>query len=178
LRLQAQQTFDKSIEDYMSTPVSFYSSRINDNTIKQNGSAESGTWQVAITTLTAANLTAQETLLAALQSAVDGITLGILAEHTTTVFRDQISAMASNNPLAQRENKWLVRYTGDTLHKKFQMSIPTADLSLLIPHSEFIDLAAGVGLAFKSAFEAIVKSPDDGAETVTVTSVQFVGRNT
>ena len=80
--------------------------------------------------------------------------------------------------LAQGENKWLLRYTSNTLHQKFQLSVGTADLSLLPSHQEFMDLSTGPGAALKAAFEAIARSPNAGAEAVTLDSVQYVGRNT
>jgi hypothetical protein len=91
--------------------------------------------------------------------------------------RTQQAFGPSSNVLAQRENKYLARYHGTTLNQKFQVSFGTADLSLLPSHSEFLDLTTGPGEALKSAFDAVVKSPDDSSEAVSLDSVQFVGRN-
>jgi len=64
-----------------------------------------------------------------------------------------------------------------TTGQKYRVSLPTADLSVLPNNSEFLDLTGGVGLALKDAFEAVVRSPGNGANAVTLDSVQFVGRN-
>lgn len=162
----------------MALPVSFYSLTLNDNTLRSNGIPESTNSEIAITTLTAANYAAQSALIAALQTAIDDVVIGVLAKATTTILRSILSSSPASSPLAQRENKWLLRYHGNTLQQKFQVSIGTADLSLLSNNSEFLDLTTSPGSALKSAFEAIAKSPDDGAESVTLDSVQFVGRNT
>lgn len=162
----------------MAKPVSFVSVTFNDNTVRGNGSVESTTISVPVITLTAANLTAQLALHDALIAALDDITLGVEAKEETTLIRSAISAAAASSSLAQRENKYLLRYHGNTLQEKFQVSVGTADLTKLMPNSEFIDLTASEGLALKTAFEAVVRSPGDGAETVTLDSVQFVGRNT
>lgn len=163
----------------MALPTSFYVASIYDNTLKSNGLPEAATYRVPVTTLTAANLVAQSALILALQNAIDAITLGNVRKTIIEQAVTEFAVGAATNVLAQRENKWLVRYHGNTLGQKFQMSIPTADLSQLPTHSEFLDIAnPGVGADLVDAFEAIVKSPNDGAETVIVDSVQFVGRNT
>jgi hypothetical protein len=162
----------------MPLPTSFFSQTIGDNTVKSNGSPEITTYEVPITTLTAGNVTAKEVLIANLLAAVDAIILG--QDQKTTIVWDRgiVGSTPAASQLAQRENKWLCRYHGNTLHQKFQVSIGTADLTQLPNHSEFLDLTGGVGAALKTAFEAIVVSPDDDSEAVTLDSVQFVGRNT
>lgn len=162
----------------MALPTSFYNLTINDNTRKANGKPESTSLGLAITTLTAANVVAQQALVINLENAIDGVTIGEMAKSEIVFDRDILSQDPAASTLAQRENKWLMRYHGNTLNQNFQVSVGTADLTQLPNNSEFLDLTAGAGLALKTAFEAIVKSPNDGAEAVTLDSVQFVGRNT
>jgi hypothetical protein len=162
----------------MALPVSFVSLTMNDNTLRPNGTPESTTISLPVTTLSAANYAAQSALIAALITALEGITIGNPAKSETTILRSIISSTPASDPLAQRENKFLLRYDGTTLNVKFQASIGTADLTQLMTNSEFVDLSSGAGAALKSAFEAIVKSPNDAAEAVVLDSVQFVGRNT
>jgi hypothetical protein len=162
----------------MALPVSFVSLTMNDNTLRPNGTPESTTISLPVTTLSAANYAAQSALIAALITALEGITIGNPAKTETTILRSIISTTPASDPLAQRENKFLLRYHGTTLNVKFQASIGTADLTQLMTNSEFVDLTAGAGLALKDAFEDIVKSPNDAAEAVVLDSVQFVGRNT
>lgn len=150
---------------------------LNDNTVV-NGRPESGTISLPVTTLTAANYVAQKALIDALVTALEGITIGNPAKTEVVIDRTVISANPAATVQAQRENKYLLRYHGNTLSQKFQASVPTADLDQLVANSEFIDLSAGAGAALKTAFEAIVKSPNDASEAVTLDSVQFVGRNT
>jgi hypothetical protein len=162
----------------MALPVSFYSSTYNDHTAKSNGKPETTNWEVAVTEVTDLTIVAVGTAVAALQTATDAITLGI--KGTTALIAERIKGpiTLASSPLAQRENKWLVRYHGATLLNNYQVSIGTCDLSLVSGHSEFLDITVNPGLAFKNAFEAVVVSPGDGAEAVVVDSVQFVGRNT
>src|SRR6266540_3894608 len=150
----------------MALPVSFMSLTMADNTVRQNGEPEKTTISLPVTTLTAANYAAQSALIAALVTALEGVTIGNPVKSETVILRSIISAAPASDPLAQRENKYLLRYHGTTLSQKFQASIGTADLTQLLPNSEFVDLTSGAGAALKSAFEAIVKSPDDGAEAV------------
>lgn len=162
----------------MATPVSYYSVTVADNTKKNGGQGapETAIWRVPITTLTPANVAATETLCGNLLTAVQAIILGQNQTTRLTYAETFLSADAAASNLAQRENKWLVRYHDATTQLKFSVSIPTTDLTKLPAHEEFLDLTAGVGLAFKTAFEAVVVSPDDSANSVVVDSVQYVGR--
>lgn len=156
----------------MAAPVSFYSNTRNDY------SDEKSSWGVAIVTLTAANVAAQQTLLDALTTATDGIVLTSSVKEETVYKRTPHAGAQPTDSAAQRENKWLVRYVGDATFKKFQVEIPGADLSLLstAPQTDFADLDGAEMAAFVTAFEAVVRSPNDPTETVTVSSIQFVGR--
>jgi hypothetical protein len=161
----------------MALASSFWSLTFNDNTIK-NGKPESTNAEFPIITLTAANLVATETLVGNLENAVTALCIGELAKTEYSLNRLRISDLAAGSQAAQRENKWLMRYHGNSLKEKFRVSVGTADLTALPNHSEFLDLTTDPGLALKTAFEAVVRSPGDSAETVTLDSVQFVGRNT
>jgi hypothetical protein len=161
----------------MALASSFFTTTYNDNTIN-NGKPESTSASFPIITLTAANLVATETLVGNLENAIADIVIGQLAKTEYTLNRLKISDDAAGDVAAQRENKWLMRYHGNNLKEKFRISLGTADLQVLPNHSEFLDLTADPGLALKTAFEAVVRSPGDAAETVTLDSVQFVGRNT
>lgn len=162
----------------MATPQSFYSETIADNTVNRAGKPESSTWAVAIAELTAANVVAQEGLLTTLSAAVGNVILGNLLRTQIVLSRDEISSAPAALQAAQRENKLLLRYHGATSNQKFSVSIPTFDLTLLPNHSEFLDLTAGDGATLKSAFEAVVRSPNDDTEVVILDTAQFVGRNT
>lgn len=161
----------------MAPPLSFANWRYNDNTVKSNGEPESATFTLAIPTLTAGNVAATATLVGNLTTAISALVLGVLAQTELVFEREVVASTPAASQLAQRENKLLLRYHGITAQKKFRASIPTLDLTTLIPNSEFLDLTAGDGLALKTAFEAVVRSPDDASETVILDSAQFVGRN-
>jgi len=161
----------------MALPTSFYSYTMADNTAKSNGEAETANFRLAITGVTALNFDAVQTARVNLAIAIQAITLGNTIRQASEVNVQSAVNIPASDPLAQRENKWLCRYHGATLLQKFSVSIPTADLSLHMPNSEFLDLTGGPGATFKTAFEALVKSPNDGAEAVILDSVQFVGRN-
>lgn len=163
----------------MALPVSFYSHTIADNTLKKNGSPETTVTEFPITTLTSANVVAQQTLINDLAVAIAGITLGQVNKDQVVFTRTPGVPGPSSNVLAQRENKWLVRYHDNTTYQKYSRSIGTADLSLLpATNTEFLNLADTPVAAFVSAFEALVKSDADPTHSVTVDSIQFVGRNT
>lgn len=154
--------------------ASQYELTYNDNTVTASGLPEKGRCRFNIVQLNAGNLVATQALLATLLTAIQAIVLGELNKEIIVLSDTWSSSAPAASNLAQRENKWLVRYTDTTTHRIFKSEIPTADLSLLANNSEFLDLSAGPGLAFKNAFDAVVKSIDGNA--VEVISVQFVGR--
>jgi len=147
--------------------------KINDYTPEPSGVSLTGL------DLNAANFDAQITLAQDLVTAINNISIGLAirwhVQHNTQINADE--SAAATNAFAQREAKWLVRYHGNVGGKKYRCEIPCPDLDLLDANNKgYMDLDdAGVGAAFKSAFEAYVK--DEFGNGVTVDSVQHVGRN-
>lgn len=163
----------------MALPSSGYSLTVGDHTLRANGQPETSTFSVPIITLTPANVAATATLTGNLQTALAAITIGVFQKTALQYSAGLLGSTPAASPLAQRENKWLMRYHDATSFQKFQVSIGTADLTLVDGNTEFIDLASpGAGQNLKTAFEAVVVSPADAAHSVILDSVQFVGRNT
>lgn len=130
--------------------------------------------------ITAASLPGYLTNFGALKSAVQGITSGIIASESWVGDNTVLSQAAPATPVAQRENKWLVTYEGDTSQKLYQMTVPAADITnaaLFLANSDDADLASAPMAAFVTAFETIARTPDSDTETVTVKSIRYVGRN-
>jgi len=140
--------------------------------------------------VTAVSLPGLLTEFGALRTAIEGITLGVVRQEALKVFDTRLSNSKPSDKEAQRETKWLVVYEDnlpffdDPVNaipnagylKIFTMEIGTADLSLLNTDSNTMNITSGAGATFKTAFEAIARSPYGG--TVTVRQVQHVGRNT
>jgi len=161
----------------MALPVSYMTETYNDNTLKKNGEPESASIRLPIAEISAANLVAKLALVAALRTAMDDIVIGVDAKQEITLKTDVFSRNRAPSQLAQRENKWLLRYHDTTTFQKYQASLPTADLTKLPDGSEFLDMAGTEGAALKAAFDAIVVSPGNGSNAVALDSAQFVGRN-
>lgn len=159
----------------MAVPESFVSWNYFDSTLKPDGSPESSSFELPVVKLTAANVSATETLIDNLTTAIEAIVLGNLNKTTIVWEREVISSVAANDQLAQRGIKLMLRYHDAAVpSRKFRVSIPTFDLSLLPLHSEYLDLTAGVGAALKTAFEAVVKSPDNDSNAVVLDSAQYI----
>lgn len=128
---------------------------------------------------TAANYDAQQTAFSALRTAVNGIILGEPQKYQYIAVDFVNGNDRADSPYAQRENKWLVSYVGDTSGKLYQLEIPTADLAdgHLVVGSDLADLTNADIAAFVTAFESFQRAPDALTETVTVTQIRFVGRN-
>lgn len=164
----------------MPLPLSYYSITIADNTLDQKTrKPEMTSTEFAISTLTPANAAATETLAGNLAAALAAVTLGNFVKNQIVYARNQSGAVVpATDPLAQRENKWLLRYHDAVNFQNYVVSVGTADLSLKMANSEFVDLTTGAGAAVKTAFEAVVVAPNDSSHATVLDSMQFVGRNT
>jgi len=159
----------------MARPISRFAQTLQDyGTVGSKTGAEKSSWGAWVSNITAANIVAISGAISTLLTATLGITKGGQAASSVVASSSQ-SVVNITDPLAQRENKWLVRYH-DADGVKFTLEIPTADLSLLDTGSEFADLTVTEFADFVTAFEAVVKSPDDPTLATTVDSIQFVGR--
>jgi len=140
-------------------------------------SDENSSFGVTSITANAGNLAAQQTLAANLAAAVDDLTIGELVKQQMALIILDTPAIPTN-PYAQRELKWLVRYVGDSSGKTFRTEIAAPDVTdNVVPNSDIADLTSTDWAAFVTAFEAYVRSPDNGTETVTVVGASLVGRN-
>lgn len=138
------------------------------------GNAKASSVSVHSPTLNAGNIAAQEALRAAFESAVDAISLGTAGSEQFIATEVNVARTPSANPLAQRENKWLVSYTDNVTGLGGSFSIPCADLSLLGADGENMDSGAEYA-ALVSATQDFVRS--NAGNAVTVTSVKFRARN-
>lgn len=129
-----------------------------------------------VTTLTAANLTAQTALIATLFGALSNATLGEDQKEEIVVSDTVVSSALPTDHYAQRETKWICRYHDATTNVKYKFELPCADLSFLLPHEDMADTTNTLFTSLKSAFEAVVRSPDDNNLCV-FDSMQHVGRN-
>jgi len=132
----------------------------------------------------AANLATWLTGWGDYKTALGAILIGTLQKENVAIYDTVLSNTAPTDPYAQRETKLLVRYRGDTNGQLYTLTIACPDLSALtfatgaLGNSDYITLAdGGVMAAWVTAFEAIARSPELDTETVTVESVQVVGRN-
>jgi hypothetical protein len=165
-------TFSKKRGVSMAVPISFYSLSFVDY------SGEKASMRLAITDLSAGNVAAQAALLSTLNAAINAVTL-MPESRTTVLFSDIVSGVAiPSDPDAQREKKWLVRYHDAVNGQKFSVEIPGSDLSLLstAPQTDFMDSSLGAFTDLKTAFEAVVKSPNTVANAVIMDSLEYVGR--
>jgi len=161
----------------MALPVSFLGYTLNDNTIGRNGQPETGSFRVPILTLTAANLTATQTLITDFAVAVAAVSNGVVRHQTTILEETAGSPTPAPSTLDQRENKYLVRYHDVINGQKFRFSIPVADLAILPNNREFLPTDVGAGADLKAAAEALMRSPNDGSHAIVVDSIQYVGAN-
>jgi len=131
--------------------------------------------------LTAVSLPGFLTQFGALQTALDGITLGTRSAQSWGE-ATQVSNTLPGDKDASVATEILVRYMGATTQKPYSLRIPTADYSVFNysdpPNGDSIQFsgagASAATLAFVTAFEALCKSPDDDAEAVIITGMSIV----
>jgi hypothetical protein len=130
-----------------------------------------------VTTITAGNQVAQVALHTTLFAALSALTLGLEQKEETVLSSSVLNVTPATNPLAQRENKWLLRYHASASRKNFTAELPCADLTLLNPaNTDFIDKTTSAWTDLVSAFQAVVVDPDDGGSVI-LDDAEFVGRN-
>jgi type II secretory pathway pseudopilin PulG len=139
-----------------------------------------GTMDVNTGIVTALTLPALLTQVGALRTATAALVRGVIANEQQDVFNTILSQALPTDQDAQRGNKWLVSYhdntqffdppvnaiPNDAYLRKFRVMIPTANNSLLADNENDLDITAGAGLAFKTAFEAVAKSPAGGTVVI------------
>lgn len=136
--------------------------------------AKASATEVFIPSLTAANFDAQEALRAAFEAAIDAISIGNSGSEQFVAVYTPVTKNPSLNPLAQRENKWLVTLSETGTGNPFTFTVPCADLSLLAADGESMDTASDEYADLVVAAEAFIRSND--GNTGTVTSVRFRAR--
>lgn len=146
----------------------------------RDNSGELGRSNIHTGNVTAASLPGLLTQIGALRTAIDGLSIGVMAKESLSVFETDLSAARPNDPLAQRGVKWTVGYHDNTpffddpvnaipnigYQKAFTFTIAAADLSLLDDGEEELDLAGTEAAAFVTAFQATARSPYGGAVIV------------
>lgn len=153
------------------------------NTLR-DATGEPTTHTVYFDEITAVSLPGLLTLLGNYNTALLGITLGVLARNFWGE-QNIVSNSVPTNPAAQRESKLLVQYQGATTEKPYTLTIGTIDPDVLVflpgaGDAVAFDAANGASTeiqAWVTAFEALASAPDDEAENVVVTGMRFVGRN-
>lgn len=125
--------------------------------------------------ISSANYDAQQVEVIALSDAVEDIIIGQLTKREFTASVAFPDTAPVTNQFAQRELKWFVTYSDTVTGKLQSVEIATPDLALLVAGSDLMNVSAGAGAAFVTAFEAFVLSAD--GNPVTVESVRLVGRN-
>lgn len=144
--------------------------------------------QVNIGTVTLLNFAALLTAMGNFKTAADGITLGVLASDIFVASGGPLSASVPTDKNAQVEDKWLIVYHDNTQflddpvnaipnpgwQKIFRNELPTPDRTLVVNHTDYVDLTAGAVATFVTAFQALVKSPYGGDSVIDY--IKYVGR--
>jgi hypothetical protein len=150
---------------------------------------ETSTTTIHVGGVTAASLPGLLTDIAAWRAAITAVIVGNQRSDKLTAYNTNLNPFLPTSTDAQVERKWQINYVDSTpffddpvnaipnagYGKTFQVEIATADSSLVLPNSEYMDVGTGTpGEDLVDAFETIARSPYGGS--VSVTSVILVGR--
>ena len=142
---------------------------------------EESTFQLPNGPITALTIAGFLTEYGSLKTALDALTLGVLARDQWVGDKTEISSALPTNNFAQRELKLKFTMIGAAGGDEFYRTLPCPDLAAItiIPDTGgTVDITAGTALpAAITAIETLGKHPDDPAEAITVTKVEVVGRN-
>lgn len=112
-----------------------------------------------------------------LNAAIAGMSIGTNQRASVVVNRPVFSGASTPpaNKWAQRELKFLCRYTDTVTNKDYSFTIPCADADLVVGNTDMVDLAAGAGLTLKGRFDTHAVS--ELGNPVTLNSVELIGRS-
>lgn len=112
-----------------------------------------------------------------LNAAIAGMSIGTNQRASVVVNRPVFSGASTppSNKWAQRELKFLCRYTDTVTNKDYSFTIPCADADLVVGNTDMVDLSAGAGLTLKSRFDTHAVS--ELGNPVTLNSVELIGRS-
>lgn len=102
-------------------------------------------------------------------AAINGVTIGNNTFWAWEAERNETGAVAPASPLAQTNIQFIAEASDDVTGETFRVRIPTADLALatsIVGGVATVPLGAGAGLALKTAWDAVVLSPEGNASTL------------
>jgi len=144
-------------------PGSYYNLGLRDS----SNEVSSTKWNIG--DLTALSLAGALTQMGSLETAIDNVTIGAVA-NSSYGDSDSRPYVRPSDAQAQRGIKWTVSWEDAVTFSRGVNTIPTANLDLLPlvggVRVEDLDLTGGGGAALKAAIEALCKSPAGNALTV------------
>jgi len=137
-------------------------------------SDEGSTASFHLPEINAGNLAAVTLLADDISDAVSNVTLGTLRKDTRLLSETKFTDPLPVNAFAQREIKWLVQML-DPNGNVVSNELPCADLALLSPNTDVMDVTTVSGAALVAALEAGAVSND--GEPLTFVKAVAVGRS-
>nr|CRY96562.1 hypothetical protein [uncultured prokaryote] len=123
-------------------------------------SGEYSTVKVNVPDIDETNFAAIETFAIALQAAVVSLTAGNIASRQLTAYTKPVNDNYPAEEYAQRETGLRLFYKDNVNAKKFHVTIPAPDLSLIaVEGSDFVDMSLSVVSTVTAAMEAFMVSP-------------------
>lgn len=139
-------------------------------------SDERSTVKFNITDVDETSWVATDTAIATLRAAMEALTIGTVESRTLIAYRENLNSDRPTDPNAQVESGLRLHYVDDDNGKKYFLTIPCPDKTILAqPGTDLIDLTGTLAAALVAAIEAVAVSPD--GNSITVERGVLVGRN-
>lgn len=137
---------------------------------------QTSSFQLTTDDVTAGNLATIQSQMGALQTAVEGVSRGRIANEVLLANDTDNGQAPASDPLARRENKWLLRLSDSVTGEILLRELPTADLTLTVANGEDADMTDAAWVALKSAIDGNYNNPETG-NSLLLLGAKFVGRN-
>lgn len=148
----------------------------------RDNSRDVSTFSMNVGIVTGASLPGLLTNLTNFEEALDPIILTSIYKARLSVYDNTKDPTIPASKLAQNEKKWVVHYHDSQTDfgavpnvfygTQYVCEIGGADESLLIANTNKLDISAGVGAAFVTAFQAAFLAPSGG--TLLVDYVEYI----
>lgn len=145
-----------------------------------DATGETTTFAIPMGAITAVSLPDFLTEFGQLRTAIEGVTLGNVVRESWTGDNTTFTPGRPSDPAAQRETALRIYFIGNSGSPERHVTLGTVDTSKLTfpTESDSVPLDASPEIeALVSAIEQIGRHPNSDLETITVTKLRLVGRN-
>lgn len=112
------------------------------------------------------NWVATDTAVGVIQTALAALTVGNIASRQLVAYNETVNDTRPSNAFAQRETGLRLHYQDDVTGKKYHVTVPAPDLSLIAEGgTDDVDMTLSIVSTLTAAIEAVAVSPEGNGIT-------------